>query len=251
MNRHSSKRSNTMGYQKSPTSSSNNYKKNVVVGGAGSYGGSSALSSSSYRKNNATFGGFGSSRGYVGSKSIDLTFPCESYGALLWHAETLRRATDALDKSYTICCSRGKVKLGTELLEPPKLLKDLIIKEHNKSTLFIENIRRYNSMFSFTSMGEKVDNTVNYGHDPFCYRFHDENYHRVGTVVKPVVSEYYNSRLTKRERKPTIADELLADQAYRKRKVQEIEAKSQLGRVGKWKIKGKSSWKHAKLRSFA
>nr|GEX51580.1 hypothetical protein [Tanacetum cinerariifolium] len=33
LNMHSSKRSNTMGYQKSPTSSSNNYKKNIGVGG--------------------------------------------------------------------------------------------------------------------------------------------------------------------------------------------------------------------------
>ncbi|GJU18200.1 hypothetical protein Tco_1146166 [Tanacetum coccineum] len=70
MNRHSSKRSNTKGYQKSPTSSSNNYKKKVAVGGAGSYGGSPALSSNSYKKNNVTLGGFGSSRGYVSSKSI-------------------------------------------------------------------------------------------------------------------------------------------------------------------------------------
>ncbi|GJY33315.1 rRNA-processing protein FCF2-like protein [Tanacetum coccineum] len=75
-------------------------------------------------------------------------------------------------------------------------------------------------------------------------------YFQVGTVVEPV-SEYYNSRLTKRERKATLADELLADQSlkvYRKRKVQEIEAKSQPGGVDKWKIKGKSSWKRAKQR---
>nr|GEX81164.1 hypothetical protein [Tanacetum cinerariifolium] len=34
----------------------------------------------------------------------------------------------------------------------------------------------------------------------------------------------------------------------KKRKVQEIEAKSQPGGVDKWKIKGKSSWKRAKQR---
>ncbi|GJZ71532.1 putative PIF1 DNA helicase/replication protein A1-like protein [Tanacetum coccineum] len=113
----------------------------------------------------------------------DPTFPCESCGALLWHAETLRRATDALDQSYSICCSRGKVKLGTELKEPPKLLKDLITNEHNKSAAFIDNIRRYNSMFAFTSMGGKVDDTVNYGRGPFCYRIHGENYHRVGSLL--------------------------------------------------------------------
>ncbi|GJY29161.1 reverse transcriptase domain-containing protein, partial [Tanacetum coccineum] len=113
----------------------------------------------------------------------DPTFPCESCGALLWHAETLRRATGALNQSYSICCSRGKVKLGTELKEPPKLLKDLITNEYNKSAAFIDNIRHYNSMFAFTSMGGKVDDTVNYRRGPFCYHIHGENYHRVGSLL--------------------------------------------------------------------
>ncbi|KAI3724828.1 hypothetical protein L1987_64595 [Smallanthus sonchifolius] len=75
-------------------------------------------------------------------------------------------------------------------------------------------------------------------------------YFQVGTVVEPV-SEYFTSRLTKRERKPTLADELLSDQSlkdYRKRKVREIEEKNLPGGVDKWKIKGKSSWKRAKQR---
>ncbi|XP_024982039.1 rRNA-processing protein fcf2-like isoform X1 [Cynara cardunculus var. scolymus] len=75
-------------------------------------------------------------------------------------------------------------------------------------------------------------------------------YFQVGTVVEPV-SEYFTSRLTKKERKPTLADELLSDQSlkvYRKRKVREIEEKNQPGGVDKWKIKGKSSWKRAKQR---
>lgn len=76
-------------------------------------------------------------------------------------------------------------------------------------------------------------------------------YFQVGTVVEPV-SEYYTSRLTKKERKQTLADELLSNQSlklYRKRKVQEIEVKNQpRGGSDKWKIKGKSSWKRAKQR---
>ncbi|KAI3512431.1 hypothetical protein L1887_19747 [Cichorium endivia] len=75
-------------------------------------------------------------------------------------------------------------------------------------------------------------------------------YFQVGTVVEPL-SEYFTSRLTKRERKATLADELLSDpslKVYRKRKVREIEEKNQPGGVDKWKIKGKSSWKRAKQR---
>nr|GEW32432.1 eukaryotic translation initiation factor 3 subunit A-like [Tanacetum cinerariifolium] len=45
--------------------------------------------------------------------------------------------------------------LGIEVLEPPPLLKELIMKKHPKSASFIDNIRRYNSMFSTTSMGGK------------------------------------------------------------------------------------------------
>lgn len=50
-------------------------------------------------------------------------------------------------------------------------------------------------------------------------------YFQVGTVIEPA-SEFYSGRLTKKERKPTIADELLSDSAfeqYRKRKHLEIE----------------------------
>ncbi|KAL8209322.1 hypothetical protein R6Q57_006054 [Mikania cordata] len=75
-------------------------------------------------------------------------------------------------------------------------------------------------------------------------------YFQVGTVVEPV-SEYFTSRLTKKERKPTLADELLSDQSlkdYRKRKVREIEAKNRPGGFDKWKIKGKASRKRAKQR---
>ncbi|GJT59634.1 rRNA-processing protein FCF2-like protein [Tanacetum coccineum] len=48
-------------------------------------------------------------------------------------------------------------------------------------------------------------------------------YFQVGTVVEPVVSKYYNTRLTKRERKHTIADKLLVNHAYRMRKDDDLE----------------------------
>ncbi|KAG6756893.1 hypothetical protein POTOM_037191 [Populus tomentosa] len=75
-------------------------------------------------------------------------------------------------------------------------------------------------------------------------------YFQVGTVVEPA-TDFYSGRLTKKERKVTIADELLYDQtfsAYRKRKVREIEEKNRPGGNDKWKIKGKQSWKRAKER---
>ncbi|RZC72521.1 hypothetical protein C5167_048001 [Papaver somniferum] len=74
-------------------------------------------------------------------------------------------------------------------------------------------------------------------------------YFQLGTVVESP-TEFYD-RLTKKERKRSIAEEILHDNAlkkYRKRKVREIEEKNNVPGVDKWKIKGKQSWKRAKQR---
>ncbi|KAK7274282.1 hypothetical protein RIF29_15365 [Crotalaria pallida] len=73
-------------------------------------------------------------------------------------------------------------------------------------------------------------------------------YFQMGTVVDSPL-DYFSGRLTKKERKATLAEELLADQnlaAYRKRKVREIEEKKQPAGNEKWKIKGKNTRKRAK-----
>ncbi|KAH0448150.1 hypothetical protein IEQ34_021950 [Dendrobium chrysotoxum] len=75
-------------------------------------------------------------------------------------------------------------------------------------------------------------------------------YFQVGTVVEPA-SEFFSGRLTKKERKSTLADELLSDrtfQTYRKRKVKEVNESRRPGGVSKWKIKGKATWKRANER---
>ncbi|KAI8561973.1 hypothetical protein RHMOL_Rhmol04G0382300 [Rhododendron molle] len=73
---------------------------------------------------------------------------------------------------------------------------------------------------------------------------------KVGTVIESP-SDFFSGRLIKKERKATLADELLSDQTlgqYRKRKVREINEKNRPAGVDKWKIRGKQSWKRAKQR---
>nr|GEW78563.1 uncharacterized protein [Tanacetum cinerariifolium] len=113
----------------------------------------------------------------------DPTFECSSCGALLWYAESMRGATNTCFDLYSMCCGRGKVTLMNEVLEPPLLLKELITNKQPKSASFIDNIRRYNSMFAFTSMGGKQDTSVNVGRGPYCYRLHGENYHLAGPLL--------------------------------------------------------------------
>ncbi|KAL6190757.1 hypothetical protein ACLB2K_037151 [Fragaria x ananassa] len=75
-------------------------------------------------------------------------------------------------------------------------------------------------------------------------------YFQVGTVVESA-SDFFSGRLTKKERKATVAEELLSDPVlatYRKRKVREIEEKNRPADNEKWKNKGKTSYKRAKQR---
>ncbi|PHT48713.1 hypothetical protein CQW23_12921 [Capsicum baccatum] len=75
-------------------------------------------------------------------------------------------------------------------------------------------------------------------------------YFQVGTIIEPA-SEYYSGRLTKKERKATLTEELLSDRKlgeYRKRKVREIEERNRPGGVDKWKNRGPQSRKRAKQR---
>ncbi|KAF3435502.1 hypothetical protein FNV43_RR22591 [Rhamnella rubrinervis] len=73
---------------------------------------------------------------------------------------------------------------------------------------------------------------------------------KVGTVIESSL-DFFSSRLTNKERKATLADELLSDHTlgdYRKRKVRDIEEKNRPAGNEKWKIKGKHSKKRAKQR---
>ncbi|XP_077246370.1 rRNA-processing protein fcf2-like [Tasmannia lanceolata] len=75
-------------------------------------------------------------------------------------------------------------------------------------------------------------------------------YFQVGTVIQSS-TDFFSGRLTKKERKATLAEELLSDRSlgeYRKRKVREIEEEHRPVGVEKWKIKGRQTMKRAKQR---
>ncbi|XP_068648424.1 rRNA-processing protein fcf2-like [Aristolochia californica] len=77
-------------------------------------------------------------------------------------------------------------------------------------------------------------------------------YFQVGTVIESA-SDFFSGRLTRKDRKATLAEELLSDQAlgdYRKRKVREIEDEHHSVGVQKWRIKGRHTRKRAKQRRF-
>ncbi|GJY76554.1 uncharacterized protein Tco_0481670 [Tanacetum coccineum] len=74
-----------------------------------------------------------------------------------------------------MCCKKGQVLLP-KMEDPPKDLLDLFTANDAASKYFIHNIRKFNGIFSFTSIGGKVDKTVNNGGGPWIYRMQGENY---------------------------------------------------------------------------
>lgn len=114
----------------------------------------------------------------------DPTYICQSCKAMLWHAETKRGNADGKKTAYSLCCGNGNIELP-ESPDPPRLLHNLYRNRHPKSAHFMSNIRAYNMMFSFTSMGGKVDKAINRGRGPYVYRMQGQNYHRLGSMIPP------------------------------------------------------------------
>ena len=109
----------------------------------------------------------------------DQTHECKTCHAKLWKAETLKGRKKT---SFSMCCFNGKVQLP-DLKEAPRDYQDLFRSNDAKSKYFLKNIRRFNSMFSFTSMGGIVDNSINSGNAPYVYRLSGQNYHCLGSLL--------------------------------------------------------------------
>ncbi|OIT29002.1 hypothetical protein A4A49_62163, partial [Nicotiana attenuata] len=68
--------------------------------------------------------------------------------------------------------------------EGMSILTQTMIHSCPKSNHFRDNIR-YNSMFSFTSMGGKVDASVNQTKGPRTFKLSGQNYHQIGSLLPP------------------------------------------------------------------
>lgn len=122
-------------------------------------------------------------------------YKCQYCKALLWCEERLNSNKGTTTPTFGICCKQGKIDLPP-LREPPPYLRNLLRSEGQDSVNFKENIRSYNSMFSFTSMGGVVDKEINTSKGPYVFRLHGQNYHHIGTLLpegtdKPRFAQLY------------------------------------------------------------
>ena len=82
------------------------------------------------------------------------------------------------------------------LKKPLNVLEGLLNGEDHRSKVFLQNIRVYNSMFSFTSIGGKIGASMNNGSGPPQFILNGQNYHRISSLLsehgsKPRAAQLY------------------------------------------------------------
>ncbi|XP_019161024.1 PREDICTED: uncharacterized protein LOC109157627 [Ipomoea nil] len=112
----------------------------------------------------------------------DQTYSCDHCGAMFWLEERVNKSSGVRNPKYSLCCSHGKIKLSHPNI-PPMAIRQLFFNQDQKSTHFLKNIRSFNNMFCFTSMGGKIDRTVNNGSAPPTFRLHGQNFHLMGSLL--------------------------------------------------------------------
>ena len=87
----------------------------------------------------------------------------------------------------------GKVQLP-KLQPVPQPLKHLLEDQGPNAKQFHQNIRQYNSAFTFTSLGATFDQILLQGNGPYVLRLHGELYHNHGLRVLTIVTRLHLSQ---------------------------------------------------------
>ncbi|GKC54333.1 DNA helicase [Tanacetum coccineum] len=82
----------------------------------------------------------------------------------------------AYKPKYNGCCKGGQVVLRTYQIYP-EYIKLLLQDRH-----FMENIRAYNQMYSVTSLGANIDESINIGRGPYVFKISGQLYHWIGSL---------------------------------------------------------------------
>nr|GEV05261.1 ribonuclease H-like domain, reverse transcriptase, RNA-dependent DNA polymerase [Tanacetum cinerariifolium] len=96
---------------------------------------------------------------------------CEHYGARFWYKERIKDTRWRTRPAYHRCCKAGRVAIRTYQIYPEYI--KFLLRDHH----FKENIRAYNQMFSMTSLGARVDDSVNISRGPYVFKISGQLYH--------------------------------------------------------------------------
>ncbi|KAF8082286.1 hypothetical protein N665_0837s0001 [Sinapis alba] len=102
----------------------------------------------------------------------------------MWYGEWINKCRHAFNATFNLCFMQGQVELPL-LKDPPNELKQLIEGEDKLSKHFQKNMRPDNMVFSFTSLGGKVERSCKKGIGPDMFQLQGENYHLMDSLKSP------------------------------------------------------------------
>ncbi|KAL8120102.1 hypothetical protein AgCh_017287 [Apium graveolens] len=106
---------------------------------------------------------------------------CLKYGAIIWKEERVNKNVKKGVYEFSICYGKGQIKLPATPSTPEYMMQ--LNNDAKKRNKFRCLIRIYNAMFAFSSMGGKVDHSVNNGSSPYVYRLNEQNHHVFGSLI--------------------------------------------------------------------
>lgn len=110
-------------------------------------------------------------------------YECQSCGALLWYNKRIYKSRNEQIPRFSMCCQEGRVyvPLLRGIPHPLEILLDY--QGGGCSRKFRDNIRVYNSMFAFTSIGANIDTEINRRPGPYVFRINGQNHHIIGSLL--------------------------------------------------------------------
>ena len=102
----------------------------------------------------------------------------------MWKEESTHVTRNKQHRIFSLCCNGGKVRQAPAR-EPPPYLRELMYSESANRKHFQDFIRAYNGVFCFTSLGGKVNHSLNDGGSVYIYSIGGQIYHRIGSLLPP------------------------------------------------------------------
>jgi hypothetical protein len=99
----------------------------------------------------------------------------------MWYEERVKHGPKT-NPRFSLCCSQGDIEI-LPYKRLPEPLHNLYHGRDKRSKYFIDNIRSFNSMFAFTSMGGNIDTSRNDGNAPPTFVLNGENYHHIASLL--------------------------------------------------------------------
>jgi len=119
---------------------------------------------------------------------IGLPLACPHCNARVWIQERIKSSSKAKPR-WSLCCSDGQVKIP-ELRPEPHILRLL-----TSNARFRQDIRKYNSVLSFTSIGVNLDQRLaNQTQGVYTFRIQGAVVHKIGSLL-PVGNQHKFSQI--------------------------------------------------------